>query len=156
MESAHLLNNFRSSIQATVRFCTLTVSKDDVSQPQSNTREEATDTVANKKSSDFSKLDSNLLSTVKIIACPNGGKFALFNRRCQVIKYNTPVDHVTRDIREGFAKSTNLQFKVLDSAGLEIEASSGSILNRTAMTVNVLAKTRLAIFLIGNSNSLIH
>ncbi|KAE8728947.1 hypothetical protein F3Y22_tig00004041pilonHSYRG00054 [Hibiscus syriacus] len=124
--SGHLLNNFRNSIQATVRFCTLTVSKDGVSQPHSKTPEGAT--VANKKPS------------------------ALFNRlirRREALVYNTPDDHVTRDIREGLAKLGDLRFKVLDSAGLETEASSGSILNRTsAMTANVLARTQFAIFLI--------
>ena len=62
--------------------------------------------------------------------------------------YNTPDDHVTRDIREGVAKLGGLRFRVLDSAGLEAEASSGSILNRTAaMTANVLAMSQFAIFL---------
>lgn len=63
--------------------------------------------------------------------------------------YNTPDDHVTRDIREGIAKLGDLRFKVLDSAGLEMAASSGSILDRTAeMTSNVLARSHFAIFLI--------
>ncbi|XP_039024972.1 GTPase Der-like [Hibiscus syriacus] len=148
--SAHLLNNFRNSIQATVRFCTLTVSKDGVSQSHSKTPEGAT--VANKKPIDFTKLDINLLPTVMIVGLPNVGKSALFNRlirRREALVYNTPDDHVTRDIREGLAKLGDLRFKVLDSAGLETEASSGSILNRTAaMTANVLARTQFAIFLI--------
>lgn len=63
--------------------------------------------------------------------------------------YNTPNDHVTRDIREGIAKLGDLRFKVLDSAGLEAEASSGSVLGRTAeMTANVLRMSNLALFLI--------
>lgn len=63
--------------------------------------------------------------------------------------YNTPDDHVTRDIREGLAKLGDLRFKVLDSAGLETEATSGSILDRTAgMTANVLSKTQFSIFMI--------
>lgn len=63
--------------------------------------------------------------------------------------YNTPDDHVTRDIREGIAKLGDLRFKVLDSAGLETEATSGTILSRTTeMTANVLARTQFAIFLI--------
>lgn len=62
--------------------------------------------------------------------------------------YNTPDDHVTRDIREGIAKLGDLRFRVLDSAGLEAEASSGSILHRTAsMTANVLARSNFALFL---------
>lgn len=63
--------------------------------------------------------------------------------------YNTPDDHVTRDIREGVAKLGDLRFRVLDSAGLETAASSGSILDRTSrMTANVLARSQFAVFLI--------
>lgn len=63
--------------------------------------------------------------------------------------YNTPEDHVTRDVREGIAKLGDLRFRVLDSAGLEVEACSGSILDRTAgMTANVLNRSQFAIFLI--------
>lgn len=63
--------------------------------------------------------------------------------------YNTPNDHVTRDIREGIAKLSDLRFRVLDSAGLEAEASSGSVLGRTAeMTGNVLRRSQFALFLI--------
>lgn len=63
--------------------------------------------------------------------------------------YNTPDDHVTRDLREGIAKLGDLRFRVLDSAGLETEASSGSILGRTtAMIANVLVRTQFAILLI--------
>lgn len=63
--------------------------------------------------------------------------------------YNTPDDHVTRDFREGIAKLGDLRFRVLDSAGLEMAATSGSILDRTAdMTANVLARSQFAIFLI--------
>lgn len=63
--------------------------------------------------------------------------------------YNTPTGHVTRDIREGVAKLSDLRFRVLDSAGLEAEATSGSILRRTAeMTGNVLSRSQFALFLI--------
>ncbi|KAL9448728.1 hypothetical protein AB3S75_016097 [Citrus x aurantiifolia] len=105
-----------------------------------------------EKPVDFTKIDINLLPTVMIIGRPNVGKSALFNRlirRREALVYNTPDDHVTRDIREGLAKLGDLRFKVLDSAGLETEATSGSILDRTAgMTANVLAKTQFAIFMI--------
>lgn len=81
--------------------------------------------------------------------------FALLRRSCSLIRrrealvYNTPDDHVTRDIREGIAKLGDLRFRVLDSAGLETAATSGSILHRTTeMTGNVLARTKFAIFLI--------
>ncbi|KAL5786879.1 hypothetical protein ACOSP7_003828 [Xanthoceras sorbifolium] len=105
-----------------------------------------------EKPVDFTKVDVNLLPTVMIIGRPNVGKSALFNRlirRREALVYNTPDDHVTRDIREGIAKLGDLRFRVMDSAGLETEATSGSILDRTAgMTANVLAKTQFAIFLI--------
>ncbi|KAG8053119.1 hypothetical protein GUJ93_ZPchr0001g32934 [Zizania palustris] len=72
-----------------------------------------------------------------------------FIRRREALVYNTPGDHVTRDIREGIAKLGDLRFCVLDSAGLETAATSGSILSRTAdMTGNVLARSQYAIFLI--------
>ncbi|KAL6874661.1 hypothetical protein ACP4OV_013326 [Aristida adscensionis] len=101
---------------------------------------------------DFTKVDSSLLPTVILVGRPNVGKSALFNRfirRREALVYNTPGDHVTRDIREGIAKLGDLRFRVLDSAGLETAATSGSILARTAdMTGNVLARSQFAIFLI--------
>ncbi|KAL7235573.1 hypothetical protein ACSBR1_018962 [Camellia fascicularis] len=104
------------------------------------------------KSVDFTKVDLRLLPTIVLIGRPNVGKSALFNRlirRREALVYNTPTDHVTRDIREGIAKLSDLRFRVLDSAGLEAEASSGSVLRRTAeMTGNVLARSQFALFLI--------
>ncbi|KAM3343230.1 GTPase Der [Capsicum galapagoense] len=101
---------------------------------------------------DFTKIDINKLPRVLIMGRPNVGKSALFNRlirRREALVYNTPTDHVTRDIREGVAKLGNLRFKVLDSAGIEAEASSGSVLGRTAeMTGNVLSKTQFVILLV--------
>ncbi|KAK4363934.1 hypothetical protein RND71_015292 [Anisodus tanguticus] len=83
---------------------------------------------------------------------PNVGKSALFNRlirRREALVYNTLTDHGTRDIREGVAKLGNLRFRILDSAGIEAEASSGSVLRRTAeMTGNVLSRTQLALLLV--------
>lgn len=108
--------------------------------------------VVYEKPIDFTKIDTNLLPTVIIVGRPNVGKSALYNRlirRREALVYNTPDDHVTRDIREGIAKLGDLRFKVLDSAGLETEAASGSILQRTtSMTANVLARTQFAVFLI--------
>ncbi|KAA8536653.1 hypothetical protein F0562_029131 [Nyssa sinensis] len=105
-----------------------------------------------EKSVEFTKVDVNLLPTVVLMGRPNVGKSALFNRlirRREALVYNTPNDHVTRDIREGIAKLSDLRFRVLDSAGLEAEASSGSVLGRTAeMTRNVLARSQFALFLI--------
>ncbi|PNT70193.1 hypothetical protein BRADI_2g07437v3 [Brachypodium distachyon] len=101
---------------------------------------------------DFTKVDAALLPTIILVGRPNVGKSALFNRlirRREALVYNTPGDHVTRDIREGIAKLGDLRFRVLDSAGLETAATSGSILARTAdMTGNVLVRSQFAIFLI--------
>ncbi|KAL1831865.1 hypothetical protein ACET3Z_001516 [Daucus carota] len=129
-----------------------------------DSEEASSDSVSSASSSDpkvkltsndsieFSKVDANMLPTVLLIGRPNVGKSALFNRlirRREALVYNTPNDHVTRDIREGIAKLSDLRFRVLDSAGLEAEASSGSVLGRTAgMTENVLKRSQLALFLI--------
>lgn len=108
--------------------------------------------VGKKSRVDFTKVDPALLPTVILVGRPNVGKSALFNRlirRREALVYNTPGDHVTRDIREGIAKLGDLRFRVLDSAGLETAATSGSILSRTAeMTGSVLARSQFAIFLI--------
>ncbi|KAL4179596.1 hypothetical protein AMTRI_Chr13g88110 [Amborella trichopoda] len=100
---------------------------------------------------EFSKVDIGMLPSAILVGRPNVGKSALFNRlirRREALVYNTLDDHVTRDIREGVAKLGDLRFKVLDSAGLEMVATSGSILDRTAgMTANVLARSHFAIFL---------
>ncbi|XP_039143853.1 LOW QUALITY PROTEIN: GTPase Der [Dioscorea cayenensis subsp. rotundata] len=105
-----------------------------------------------KSKIDFTKIDPDLLPTVILVGRPNVGKSALFNRlirRREALVYNTPDDHVTRDIREGIAKLGDLRFRVLDSAGLETAATSGSILSRTTeMTGGVIARSQFAIFLI--------
>ncbi|KAI3957882.1 hypothetical protein MKW92_037238 [Papaver armeniacum] len=98
------------------------------------------------------KIDADLLPTVILVGRPDVGKSALFNRfiqRREALVYNTPDDHVTRDIREGIAKLGDLRFRVLDSAGLETTATSGSILDKTTgMTGHVLARSQFAMFLI--------
>ncbi|CAN6831063.1 unnamed protein product [Brassica oleracea] len=108
--------------------------------------------VVYKKPIDFTKIDAKLLPTVMIIGRPNVGKSALYNRlirRREALVYNTPDDHVTRDIREGIARLGDLRFNVLDSAGIETEVSSGTILGRTtSMTANVLARTQFAVLII--------
>ncbi|XP_057434244.1 uncharacterized protein LOC130726944 [Lotus japonicus] len=101
---------------------------------------------------DFTQLPISRLPTIIIIGRPNVGKSALFNRliqRREALVYNTPEDHVTRDIREGVAKLGNLRFRVLDSAGLETESTSASsILHQTAsITANLLPTSHVALFL---------
>ncbi|KAL3820306.1 hypothetical protein ACJIZ3_006211 [Penstemon smallii] len=52
-------------------------------------------------------------------------------------------------IGHGVAKLGDLWFRVLDSAGLEAETSSGSVLGRTAaMTGEVLGKAQFVLFLV--------
>ncbi|KAL0364947.1 UNVERIFIED_CONTAM: GTPase Der [Sesamum angustifolium] len=99
-----------------------------------------------RNSIDFTKIPIEKLPTVIIMGRPNVGNLI---RRREALVYNTPNDHVTRDIRDGVAKLGDLRFRVLDSAGLEAEASSGSVLGRTAaMTGDVLARAQCALFLI--------
>src|SRR5215203_2870177 len=68
--------------------------------------------------------------TVAIVGRPNVGKSTLFNRL--VGKKLALVDDrpgVTRDRREGEARLGDLEFRVVDTAGLE-EADEGSLLGR--------------------------
>ncbi|MGC6453324.1 MAG: ribosome biogenesis GTPase Der [Candidatus Puniceispirillaceae bacterium] len=68
--------------------------------------------------------------TIAIVGRPNVGKSTLFNRligRQHAIVDDQP--GVTRDRREGDATLAGLQFRVIDTAGLE-EASSGSLEDR--------------------------
>src|SRR5215211_3769731 len=71
-----------------------------------------------------------MTATVAIVGRPNVGKSTLFNRL--VGKKLALVDDrpgVTRDRREGEARLGGLNFRVIDTAGLE-EAESGSLLGR--------------------------
>ncbi|CAA0840051.1 Unknown protein [Striga hermonthica] len=114
--------------------------------------DEPKEKLISSKTIDFTKISIEKLPTVIIIGRPNVGKSALFNRlirRREALVYNTPTDHVTRDIRDGVAKVGDLRFRVLDSAGLEAEASSGSVLGRTAaMTEDVMSRAHFILFLI--------
>jgi len=78
--------------------------------------------------------------TVSIIGRPNVGKSTLFNRLTG--KKHALVDDrpgVTRDRREGDGRIAEMQFKVIDTAGLE-EAEEGALENRmmlqTALAVD--------------------
>ncbi|KAL8139395.1 hypothetical protein V2J09_005416 [Rumex salicifolius] len=130
--------------------CSSTCSELDDSEPTANK--------FHIESVDFAQVEKDLLPNVIILGRPNVGKSALFNRlirRREALVYNTPADHVTRDIRDGVAKLGDLRFKVLDSAGLEAEATSGSILERTAeMTANILSKAQAILFLMDGREGL--
>lgn len=61
-----------------------------------------------------------MLKTIVIVGRPNVGKSTLFNRLVgsrQAIVAGTP--GVTRDWREGVANLSNLEFRIVDTAGLE-------------------------------------
>jgi GTP-binding protein len=76
--------------------------------------------------------------TVAILGRPNVGKSTLFNRLCgtrAALVHATP--GVTRDRRAGRARISDLEFQVIDTAGLE-EAEEG------AMEAGMQAQTRLA------------
>ncbi|XP_057844831.2 uncharacterized protein LOC131054353 isoform X2 [Cryptomeria japonica] len=114
--------------------------------------DDSTDLDLSDSMPEFDRVEVKMLPTVVLIGRPNVGKSALFNRlikRREALVYNTPDGHVTRDFREGVAKLGDLRFSVLDSAGLEMAATSGSVLARTSiLTANVLGRSHMAIFLI--------
>src|SRR5215207_272814 len=86
---------------------------------------------------------------VAIVGRPNVGKSTLFNRL--VGKKLALVDDrpgVTRDRREGEARLGDLEFRVVDTAGLE-EANEGSLLSRMrAQTEAAISDARLILFVI--------
>ena len=68
--------------------------------------------------------------TISIVGRPNVGKSTLFNRltgRQHAIVHDRP--GVTRDRREGLGKLAGLEFRLIDTAGLE-ESSKGSLEDR--------------------------
>jgi len=87
--------------------------------------------------------------TVAIIGRPNVGKSTLFNRL--VGKKLALVDDrpgVTRDRREGEARLGDLEFKIIDTAGLE-EADESSLLGRMrAQTEAALDEADVILFII--------
>ncbi len=87
--------------------------------------------------------------TVAIIGRPNVGKSTLFNRLTG--KRHALVDDqpgITRDRREGAAQIGGLEFRIVDTAGLE-EAESGSLQARmTAQTLRAIAEADVTMMLI--------
>ncbi|KAH9330948.1 hypothetical protein KI387_003056, partial [Taxus chinensis] len=125
---------------------------------ENDNTDDSTDLDSSDSVPKFDRVEVNMLPTIVLVGRPNVGKSALFNRlikRREALVYNTPDGHVTRDFREGVAKLGDLRFNVLDSAGLEMAATSGSVLARTArLTANVLGKSHMAIFLIDGRHGL--
>src|SRR3954452_190707 len=87
--------------------------------------------------------------TVAIVGRPNGGKSPLFNRL--VGKKLALVDDrpgVTRDRREGEARLGDLEFRIVDTAGLE-EATEESLLGRMrAQTEAAIGDADVILFVI--------
>lgn len=87
--------------------------------------------------------------TVAIIGRPNVGKSTLFNRlvgRREAIVHDFP--GVTRDRKEGRANLAGLEFRVIDTAGLE-EADPDSLAGRmSAMTLGALDQADVCLLLI--------
>ena len=87
--------------------------------------------------------------TVAIVGRPNVGKSTLFNRlvgrRAALVH---PVPGVTRDRREGEADLFGLQFKVVDTAGLEEEAGETLAGRMQAQTELAITESDLVLMLI--------
>lgn len=67
------------------------------------------------------------MPTVAILGRPNVGKSTLFNRLCGLrVALVDPTPGVTRDRRSGMAKLGDLEFEIIDTAGLD-DAEAGTV-----------------------------
>lgn len=89
------------------------------------------------------------MRTVAILGRPNVGKSTLFNRlvgRRQALVHDLP--GVTRDRIEGRARLRDLDFRVLDTAGLEPDRPDDLAGRLAALTLEGLASADLGLFVI--------
>ena len=90
-----------------------------------------------------------MLPTVAIVGRPNVGKSTLFNRlvgRREALVDSTP--GVTRDRREGHARLGDLEFSLIDTAGLEEAADETLVSRMQVQTARALADADVALLLI--------
>jgi GTPase len=94
--------------------------------------------------------------TIAIAGRPNVGKSTLFNRligKAMALVDDTP--GVTRDWREGEGRLFELQFRLLDTAGLEHKRAKGSMAERTALrTREALEKTDVVLLMVDGREGL--
>src|SRR5687768_7027336 len=94
--------------------------------------------------------------TIALIGRPNVGKSTLFNRLVgQKLALVDDQPGVTRDRREGAARLGDLEFTIIDTAGLD-EGESGSLTARMrAQTESAIAAADAVMFLIDARTGLI-
>ncbi len=87
--------------------------------------------------------------TVAIVGRPNVGKSTLFNRlvgRKAALVHNTP--GVTRDRREGEARIADLEFRLIDTAGLDDAPEAALVGRMLSQTERAVADSDVTLFLI--------
>lgn len=89
------------------------------------------------------------MPTVAILGRPNVGKSTLFNRLCGLrVALVAPTPGVTRDRRSGRAKLGDLEFDVIDTAGLD-DAEAGTVeASMQQQTERALSSADVALLLI--------
>lgn len=86
---------------------------------------------------------------VAIVGRPNVGKSTLFNRIVgKKLAITDKAYGVTRDHQEGHGKIGDLDFTIIDTAGLETSAKNDLEIQIKTRTMNVIGQSNLVIFLI--------